>query len=689
MLITLSLLMFRQSRKGSDSPVRSDLSSSIMGPNLLFEDCQNQKQAEGSAKSRLIGITTAHPCGNSPYDLRGRGLKRKLGCIESATQMGRKKKLEKEYILGHKIGEGKFGSVRLCRSMSNGAEFACKTLTKMGEETPHREVEIMQHLSGHPNVVTLEAVYEDSESFHLVMELCSGGRFLDDMIKTRRYSEHRAANLLKEQILVIKYCHDMGVDHRDIKPENILLSTSGNTYKARQSRKGSDSPVRSDLSSSIMGPNLLFEDCSRLMKKCQNQKQEEGSAKSRLIGIPSAHPCGNSPYDLRGRGLKRKLGCIESATQMGRKKKLEKEYILGHKIGEGKFGSVRLCRSKSNGAEFACKTLTKMGKETPHMEVEIMQHLSGHPSVVTLEAVYEDSESFHLVMELCSGGRFLDEMIKTRRYSEHRAANLLKELILVIKYCHDMGVIHRDIKPENILLSTSGKLKLADFGLSKRFSDGQRVSGLAGSPAYLAPEVIVGHYSEKVDIWSAGVLLHAMLVGVLPFQGDSQEAMFEAIKNVKLDFDTGLWDSISKPARDLIGQMLTRDVSMRLTTDQVLRHPWIVFHTEQLFKTQTVKTKVRDHGELSSQVAITPAVELKRITVTNTTLPGGVNLFPSLETSSLKLEKQEDRVMVDALAAAISRVGISETKRSRLCGPSSPIRPEFFSNMKANLCTAF
>ncbi|XP_061338960.1 serine/threonine-protein kinase PEPKR2-like, partial [Gastrolobium bilobum] len=99
-------------------------------------------------------------------------------------------------------------------------------------------------------------------------------------------------------------------------------------------------------------------------------------------------------------------------------------------------------------------------------------------------------------------------------------------------------------------------------------SGGQDLTGLAGSPAYVAPEVLLGRYSEKADIWNAGVLLHALLVGVLPFKGDSQEAVFEAIKNSKLDFQTGMWESISKPARDLVGRMLTRDISARITADE-------------------------------------------------------------------------------------------------------------------------
>ncbi|XP_061358565.1 serine/threonine-protein kinase PEPKR2-like [Gastrolobium bilobum] len=226
-------------------------------------------------------------------------------------------------------------------------------------------------------------------------------------------------------------------------------------------------------------------------------------------------------------------------------------------------------RSLVGGAEYACKTLKK-GDETVYREVEIMQHLSGHPGVVTLLAVYEEADCSHLVMELCSGGRLVDQMFREGPCSEQRAANILKEVMLVIKYCHDMGVVHRDIKPENILLTASGEIKLADFGLAMRISKGQNLTGLAGSPAYVAPEVLLGRYSEKADIWSAGVLLHALLVGVLPFKGDSQEAVFEAIKNSKLEFQTGMWESISKPARDLVGRMLTRDISARITADEVL-----------------------------------------------------------------------------------------------------------------------
>ncbi|KAL7002986.1 hypothetical protein U1Q18_004146 [Sarracenia purpurea var. burkii] len=430
-------------------------------------------------------------------------------------------------------------------------------------------------------------------------------------------------------------------------------------------------------------PNPLTLICSRSQLSLEDYSRQKKKCKEEEVTIEAVSSC---------KGLKRKIGCIDAATRLGRKKKIEQDYFLGAVIGKGKFGLVVLCRSKASGEEFACKTLRK-GDEIVHREVEIMQHLSGHPGVVTLKAVYEDAEYFHLVMELCSGGRLLDQMAREERYSEQGAAKLLKELMLVIKYCHEMGVVHRDIKPENVLLTTSGQLKLADFGLAVRISNGQSLSGVVGSPAYVAPEVLTGNYSEKVDIWAAGVLLHALLVGELPFQGDSLEAVFDAVKKMNLDFCGGVWELVSRHARDLIARMLARDVSARLTADEVLSHPWILFYTEPTLKPLTFKARLKNHVRLTSQklTATPPQVgsERNKIAANGSDLSDDSRLIFSSVNSNKKTE-DNDCGLVDVLAMAISRVRISEPKRSRLCVPASPVRQECSSNMTVNnLCTAF
>ncbi|KAL6859081.1 hypothetical protein ACP4OV_018083 [Aristida adscensionis] len=386
---------------------------------------------------------------------------------------------------------------------------------------------------------------------------------------------------------------------------------------------------------------------------------------------------------LRDRGLKRKVGCIEAATRMGRRRRLESEYDLGEEIGQGKFGCVRVCRAKAGGEEFACKALPKNGGETAHREVEVMQHLSGHPGVVTLRAVFEDADSFYLVMELCRGGRLLDEVAREGRLSERRAANVIRELMAVVKYCHEMGVVHRDIKPENVLLTKAGRLKLADFGLAVRVANGvcqegrsggpwymqseslsseasQKLSGVAGSPAYVAPEALHGNYSEKVDIWAAGVLLHVLLMGTLPFQGGSAEAVFDAIKTVELDFHSGQWVSVSLLARDLISGMLNRDVSSRLDADDVLRHPWVLFYTE-------CPLKAEFSNLWSTNKASSPMIPWERVRSDSE--------CSSSESSINNSEEHDECGIVDALTTAITQVRISEPKRSRLCSPASPLLP--------------
>ncbi|XP_021769960.1 serine/threonine-protein kinase PEPKR2-like [Chenopodium quinoa] len=441
--------------------------------------------------------------------------------------------------------------------------------------------------------------------------------------------------------------------------------------------------------------HVSLEDYSRLRKRGKEDviRDDCRLSESRVSGVVTAPPYGSLPSGSPTRGIKRKIGCIDAATRTGRKKKIEQDYYLGATIGKGKFGSVRMCWSKASGEVFACKTLAK-GEEPVHREVEIMQHLSGHVGIVTLKAVYEDVESFYLVMEFCPGGRLLDQMARERRYCEQQAANILRELVMVIKYCHDMGVVHRDIKPENVLLTSSGGLKLADFGLAVRIVNGQSLSGVVGTPAYVAPEILAGEYSEKVDIWSAGVLLHALLIGVLPFQGSSLEACFESIKSVDLNFDSGLWITVSQPAKDLIARMLTRDVSTRLSADEVLKHPWLLFYADPPLKTLTLKlTPSKSRRMTSRDVTVKKRNESenKQDKPADSHRVDSDNDSSTSRSTSSSCKLEEDSGLVDALAVAVSCMNITETKRIRLCNPPSTISisHECSSNLKTNLCTAF
>ena len=135
------------------------------------------------------------------------------------------------YTIGKVLGKGQFGVTYLCTENSTGKQYACKTIskrklvTKNDKEDMKREIQIMQHLSGQPNIVEFKGAYEDKQSVHLVMELCAGGELFDRIIAKGHYSERAAASICRAIVNVVHACHFMGVMHRDLKPENFLLSS--------------------------------------------------------------------------------------------------------------------------------------------------------------------------------------------------------------------------------------------------------------------------------------------------------------------------------------------------------------------------------------------------------------------------------------------------------------------------------
>nr|GMC49860.1 calcium-dependent protein kinase 2-like [Ipomoea batatas] len=134
------------------------------------------------------------------------------------------------YSLGKELGRGQFGVTYLCTEISSGEQYACKSIskkklvTKADKDDMRREIQIMQHLSGQPNIVAFKGAYEDNGSVYLVMELCAGGELFDRIIANGHYSEKAAASLCRSIVNVVHVCHFMGVMHRDLKPENFLLS---------------------------------------------------------------------------------------------------------------------------------------------------------------------------------------------------------------------------------------------------------------------------------------------------------------------------------------------------------------------------------------------------------------------------------------------------------------------------------
>ncbi|KAJ6897334.1 glutamate receptor 3.2 isoform X1 [Populus alba x Populus x berolinensis] len=143
------------------------------------------------------------------------------------------------YTLGRKLGQGQFGTTYLCTEILTGIEYACKSIckrkliSKEDVEDVRREIQIMHHLAGHKNIVTIKGAYEDPLYVHIVMELCSGGELFDRIIQRGHYSERKAAELTKIIVGVVEACHSLGVMHRDLKPENFLLVNKDDDFSLK------------------------------------------------------------------------------------------------------------------------------------------------------------------------------------------------------------------------------------------------------------------------------------------------------------------------------------------------------------------------------------------------------------------------------------------------------------------------
>ncbi|CAN1315172.1 Calcium-dependent protein kinase 29 [Linum perenne] len=135
------------------------------------------------------------------------------------------------YDLAKELGRGQFGITYLCTEKSTGRSYACKSIsrkklvTKKDIDDVRREILILQHLTGQPNIVEFKGAYEDKDNLHLVMEVCSGGELFDRIIAKGSYSEKEAAKVIRQIVNVVHVCHFMGVMHRDLKPENFLLAS--------------------------------------------------------------------------------------------------------------------------------------------------------------------------------------------------------------------------------------------------------------------------------------------------------------------------------------------------------------------------------------------------------------------------------------------------------------------------------
>nr|XP_034184049.1 peripheral plasma membrane protein CASK isoform X7 [Osmia lignaria] len=265
-------------------------------------------------------------------------------------------------------------------------------------------------------------------------------------------------------------------------------------------------------------------------------------------------------------------------------------YELCEIIGKGPFSVVRKCIHRQTGQTFAVKIVdvakftSSPGLSTNDLKREAtICHMLKHPHIVELLETYSSEGMLYMVFEYMDGSDLCFEVVRRATagfvYSEAVASHYMRQILEALRYCHENDIIHRDLKPQCALLAgkeNSAPVKLRGFSVAVQLQSSQANGvGRVGCPHFMAPEVIQRkQYGKPGDVWSAGVLLHVLLTGTLPFVG-SRDRLRDAICRGRVQMETPPWDSISEPAKDLIQRMLTTDVNHRITIQEVLNHKWL------------------------------------------------------------------------------------------------------------------
>ena len=238
-------------------------------------------------------------------------------------------------------------------------------------------------------------------------------------------------------------------------------------------------------------------------------------------------------------------------------------YEMLDDLGEGIFGSVKLGVEKKTKERVAIKIIKKKKAkqsdiELVRTEIDVMK-LCHHPNVVHLLDHFENAEYIFIVMEYIRGGRLTDYMKEKKfNFTEKRAAELIYEIAVGVKYLHKYGIIHRDLKPDNIMLTEAndkGHIKIMDFGLSKILGKKEKTSDGFGTLTFVSPEVLIRKpYNKEIDIWSIGVILYLMLSGDLPFddEEDDEQKIAKSIVFNEVEFPQKKFGNKSKEVIDLI-----------------------------------------------------------------------------------------------------------------------------------------
>uniref|UniRef100_A0A8B9Y7M8 Mitogen-activated protein kinase kinase kinase 4 n=1 Tax=Bos mutus grunniens TaxID=30521 RepID=A0A8B9Y7M8_BOSMU len=271
-------------------------------------------------------------------------------------------------------------------------------------------------------------------------------------------------------------------------------------------------------------------------------------------------------------------------------RKVTFKWQRGNKIGEGQYGKVYTCINVDTGELMAMKEIRfqpndhKTIKETAD-ELKIFEGIK-HPNLVRYFGVELHREEMYIFMEYCDEGTL--EEVSRLGLQEHVIRLYSKQITVAINVLHEHGIVHRDVKGANIFLTSSGLIKLGDFGCSVKLKNNAQtmpgeVNSTLGTAAYMAPEVITrakgeGH-GRAADIWSLGCVVIEMVTGKRPWH--EYEHNFQIMYKVGMGHKPPIPERLSPEGKDFLSHCLESEPRMRWTASQLLDHSFVKVCTDE------------------------------------------------------------------------------------------------------------
>ena len=219
------------------------------------------------------------------------------------------------------------------------------------------------------------------------------------------------------------------------------------------------------------------------------------------------------------------------------------KYQITGVLGEGAMGVVYRGFDPDIRRVVALKTIRKLqgeGAQAAAQSAARFRHEAQaagrllHPGIVGVYDFGDDGQVAYIAMEFVEGHTLSQYLAQKVRFSEADVASLATQLLEALAHAHEHGVWHRDVKPSNVIMTKTGRIKIADFGIARTDTTGLTMANsVLGTPMYMAPEQFMGlAIDHRVDVYSAGVVLYQLLAGRAPFSGAHEALMYKVVNEV-------------------------------------------------------------------------------------------------------------------------------------------------------------